>query len=61
MRFLFDENMPRSFARILRQLGYDAIHVSDVGLTSTKDRIIVNHCAVPHFWHFLHERAGASL
>jgi predicted nuclease of predicted toxin-antitoxin system len=33
--------MPRSFARILRELGYDAIHVSDVGLTATKDRIIV--------------------
>lgn len=42
MRFLFDENMPRSFPRILRQLGYAAIHVSDVGLTSTKDRIIVS-------------------
>jgi predicted nuclease of predicted toxin-antitoxin system len=36
MRFLFDENMPRSFARILRELGYDAIHVIDVGLTATK-------------------------
>ena len=42
MRFLFDENMPRSFPKILRELGYDAIHVSDVGLTSTKDRIIVS-------------------
>jgi predicted nuclease of predicted toxin-antitoxin system len=42
MRFLFDENMPRSFPKILRQLGYEAIHVSDVGLTSTKDRIIVS-------------------
>ena len=42
MRFLFDENMPRSFPKILRKLGYEAIHVSDVGLTSTKDRIIVS-------------------
>jgi predicted nuclease of predicted toxin-antitoxin system len=42
MRFLFDENMPRSFPKILRALGYNAIHVSDVGLISTKDRIIVS-------------------
>ena len=42
MRFLFDENMPRSFPKILRKLGYEAIHVSDVGLTSTKDHIIVS-------------------
>jgi predicted nuclease of predicted toxin-antitoxin system len=33
--------MPRSFPSILRKLGYDAIHVSDIGLVSTKDRIIV--------------------
>jgi len=32
MKFLVDENMPLSFAEILRELGYEAIHVLNTNL-----------------------------
>lgn len=32
LRFLTDEDVPRSTARVLRDAGFDAIDVRDVGL-----------------------------
>ncbi len=43
MQFLIDENMGLSYANTLRSLGYEAIHVSEVGLTSTEDTDIVTY------------------
>ena len=43
MKFLMDENMPLSFAEILRELGYEAMHVLDVGLEETDDRLILSY------------------
>lgn len=37
MRFLIDENMALSCAAVLIEMGYDASHVSEIGLTATKD------------------------
>lgn len=36
-KFLVDEDMPRSTARILREAGYDAIDVRDCGLRGKSD------------------------
>lgn len=36
-RYLVDENMPRSTARILRDAGYEADDVRDVGFAATAD------------------------
>lgn len=41
MQFLVDENMALSYAKTLRSLSYKAVHVSEVGLTSTIDDEIV--------------------
>ncbi|MBI2321669.1 MAG: DUF5615 family PIN-like protein [Chloroflexi bacterium] len=35
--FLLDENLPRSSARVLRDAGYDAVDVRDVGLRGHSD------------------------
>jgi predicted nuclease of predicted toxin-antitoxin system len=43
MKFLFDENLPPSFCLILRDLGYEAIHVYDVNLNATPDTAIVEY------------------
>jgi predicted nuclease of predicted toxin-antitoxin system len=37
MRFLIDEDLPRSTGDLLRQYGHDAIDVRDVGLKGSKD------------------------
>ena len=41
MQFLVDENMALSYAKTLRLLGYVAVHVAEVDLTSTEDTDIV--------------------
>ncbi len=41
MQFLVDENMAVSYAKTLRSLGYVAVHVAEVGLTTTEDTDIV--------------------
>ena len=41
MQFLVDENMALSYAKTLRSLGYVAVHVAEVDLTSTEDTDIV--------------------
>ncbi len=38
LRFLTDEDVPRSTARMLREHGYDAADVRDVGLRGAADR-----------------------
>jgi predicted nuclease of predicted toxin-antitoxin system len=35
--FLIDEDMPRSTARVLREAGYEAADVRDIGLAGHKD------------------------
>jgi predicted nuclease of predicted toxin-antitoxin system len=38
--FLIDEDMPRSTARVLRDAGYEATDVRDIGLMGHKDPVI---------------------
>jgi len=42
-RFLTDEDMPRSTARTLREAGYDAVDVRDVGLRGTSDQNVFEY------------------
>ena len=37
MKFLVDEDLPRSVAPLIRELGYDADDVRDVGLRGAPD------------------------
>jgi predicted nuclease of predicted toxin-antitoxin system len=41
MRFLLDENVSYRVAGHLKAAGHDAIHVGEVGLTSTDDAVIL--------------------
>ncbi len=41
MRFLLDENVSYRVASHLKAAGQDAVHVSEVGLTSTDDFVIL--------------------
>lgn len=41
MRFLIDEDLPRSTANLLRQAGYETVDVRDVGLRGAKDEDIL--------------------
>ncbi len=43
--FLIDEDLPRSTARLLRSLGYEAIDVRDIGLRGAKDSEIFAHAS----------------
>jgi predicted nuclease of predicted toxin-antitoxin system len=40
LRFLTDEDVPRSTARVLRDAGFDAIDVRDVGLRGKSDALV---------------------
>lgn len=42
MKFLLDENVSYRVSAHLKAAGHDAIHVSEIGLTSTDDQIIWN-------------------
>jgi len=45
LRFLVDEDLPRSTAKALSEAGYEALDVRDVGLRGAKDReILVYAC-----------------
>ena len=44
MRFLIDEDLPRSMAVILRRYGHEAVDVRDIGLRGAKDPQIAS-CA----------------
>lgn len=41
MRFLFDENLSYRVSSHLKAAGHDAVHVSEIGLTSTDDEVIL--------------------
>ncbi|HSV31931.1 MAG TPA: DUF5615 family PIN-like protein [Atribacteraceae bacterium] len=43
MRFIIDEDMPRSMASFLREAGYEAIDVRDTGLRGAKDKEILEY------------------
>ncbi len=43
IRFLLDQGLPRSAAEILRNKGYDIVHVAEVGMSNAKDLEIVQH------------------
>jgi predicted nuclease of predicted toxin-antitoxin system len=40
LRFLTDEDVPRSTARVLRDAGFDAVDVRDVGLRGKSDALV---------------------
>jgi len=40
IRFLIDEDMPRSTAKLLREAGFECLDVRDVGLRGSKDDAI---------------------
>lgn len=42
MRFLVDENLSRHLPELVRANGHDAEHVSDVGLESASDPVILD-------------------
>jgi len=41
MRFLIDEDLPRSTANLLRQYGHEGIDIRDLGLRGSKDYEII--------------------
>jgi predicted nuclease of predicted toxin-antitoxin system len=41
MRFLVDEDLPRSTKILLQQQGYEAVDVRDIGLRGASDAIII--------------------
>jgi predicted nuclease of predicted toxin-antitoxin system len=43
MRFLIDEDLPRSAAGIVRQHGHEAVDVRDIGLRGAKDPLIARY------------------
>jgi predicted nuclease of predicted toxin-antitoxin system len=43
LRFLVDEDVPRSTARVLRDAGFDAVDVRDVGLRGKSDQLIFEY------------------
>ncbi|MGH7735630.1 MAG: DUF5615 family PIN-like protein [Gemmatimonadales bacterium] len=42
MRFLLDENVSYRVCRHLKAAGHDAVHVGEIGLTSTDDQVILD-------------------
>ncbi len=43
MRFLLDQGLPHSTARLLREGGDDAVHTSEIGLARADDEVILAH------------------
>jgi predicted nuclease of predicted toxin-antitoxin system len=41
MRFLLDENVSYRVCAHLKAVGHDAVHVGEIGLTSTDDLVIL--------------------
>ncbi|MCX7144775.1 MAG: DUF5615 family PIN-like protein [Sulfuritalea sp.] len=42
IKIVLDQGLPRSAAELLRQQGWDALHVGDVGLAAASDQTILN-------------------
>lgn len=40
MRFLIDAQLPPRLAKRLRDLGHDAVHVSEIGLAAATDKVV---------------------
>ncbi len=40
IRFLIDEDLPRSTANLLREAGFESVDVRDIGLRGAKDDVI---------------------
>jgi predicted nuclease of predicted toxin-antitoxin system len=47
LRFLIDEDLPRSLARAVREAGFEAADVRELGLRAANDDVIFSH-AVEH-------------
>ncbi len=45
MNFLIDENLPLSFAEIIREMKYESAHVYEVGLDKTDDSTILEYAS----------------
>jgi len=43
MRFLIDEDLPRTIGNLLRQYGHEAVDVRDIGLRGAKDSQIASY------------------
>ncbi|MGB9905277.1 MAG: DUF5615 family PIN-like protein [Desulfotomaculales bacterium] len=41
LRFLIDEDLPRSTARLLSEVGYEALDIRDLGLRGVKDQEVL--------------------
>ena len=41
IKLLLDQGLPRSTATILRERGFDATHVGEIGLAAAEDRLIL--------------------
>ncbi len=41
MKLLLDQGLPRSSARWLNEVGWDAVHVADIGMSRAEDRDIL--------------------
>ena len=57
MRFLLDENVSHRVCPYLKTAGHDAVHVADIGLTSTDDQVILDRAV----WFCRHEHAAARV
>ena len=44
-RILLDQGLPRSAAELLRQQGWDATHVGEIGLATACDKANLKHAA----------------
>lgn len=42
-RLLLDQGLPRSSARLLTQVGWDTVHVADIGMSRADDSDILRH------------------
>lgn len=43
MLWLFDQGVPRNAAKLLRDCGFDAIHVGEIGMATATDSEIIRH------------------
>lgn len=43
MRFIVDEDLPRSTGSLLHQYGHEAMDVRDIGLRGTSDSVIAEY------------------
>ena len=41
MKLLLDQGLPRSTSRLLREMGIDAVHVSEIGCSTSEDAVIL--------------------